>query len=413
MKRQGFTMVEMLVATALTLFLMVLISEAFVTALDTFSGLKSIGDMEEGLRTATSMLRSDLRGNDTVPVYHFEGMRKLSDRDIQTSPPQQGFFCIRQAFPPYIEGWDSAFSPTNNLPSYFANGGAPGWPVSGGNHTLHFTIRLTGNQTNSFLSATVPGGSPLLVPFATNSQPPDSMYQPLAGSLYNSSWAEVAYFLLPQGTGTGGMPLFGLYRSQFVICPITSNVTNTIPIAQFSQYQNMCCNINGANLAFYSPTDLASAPAYTPVGANNYQLTFQRAFDPTFNSGSTYFSQLTGNNGAPALLLNNVVSFNVRIFRNNNGTPQPQAPGTDHLDATGSTALANQFNTPGPYPRPSFDTCPDPDNGTGGIQRVLTGSGGVPVAITTSFPVSALEISIRVWDQKSQITRQITILQDM
>src|SRR5439155_10425507 len=44
-KRQGFTLVEMLVAMALTIFIMVIMSEAFVAGLETFRQLKAIGDM--------------------------------------------------------------------------------------------------------------------------------------------------------------------------------------------------------------------------------------------------------------------------------------------------------------------------------------------------------------------------------
>src|SRR5262245_54057590 len=48
-RRQGFTLVEMMVALALTVFIMVILSEAFVTGLETFRQLKAIGDMEESL----------------------------------------------------------------------------------------------------------------------------------------------------------------------------------------------------------------------------------------------------------------------------------------------------------------------------------------------------------------------------
>src|SRR6516162_8020749 len=98
MKRQGFTLVEMLVAMALTLFIMVILSQAFITGLDTFSKLKGIGDMEETLRVAINNLRSDLT------LDHFEGKRRLSDPAfLLAGPPQQGFFRVYQATQSWLE----------------------------------------------------------------------------------------------------------------------------------------------------------------------------------------------------------------------------------------------------------------------------------------------------------------------
>ena len=53
--RPGFTLVEMMVAMGLTIFLMVILSQCFVQGLETFSGLKTIGDMQEELRTAMTL----------------------------------------------------------------------------------------------------------------------------------------------------------------------------------------------------------------------------------------------------------------------------------------------------------------------------------------------------------------------
>src|SRR4051812_40305194 len=96
--RTGFTLVEMMVAMALTLFIMVILTQAFTLSLDTFSGMKGIGDMQMQLRVAEVILREDLRAD------HLEGKRRLSDRGvvpidmpgainpgIVLQPPQAGF----------------------------------------------------------------------------------------------------------------------------------------------------------------------------------------------------------------------------------------------------------------------------------------------------------------------------------
>src|SRR3954452_7096661 len=59
-RRQGFTLVELMVAMALIVLIMAIISQAFVEGLETFRQLKGIGDLQEQLRTATVPLREDL-----------------------------------------------------------------------------------------------------------------------------------------------------------------------------------------------------------------------------------------------------------------------------------------------------------------------------------------------------------------
>src|SRR5262249_41037863 len=55
-RRSGFTLVELLVAMALTLFIMVILSQAFIAGVQTFADLKAIGDMNNRLRVASSTL---------------------------------------------------------------------------------------------------------------------------------------------------------------------------------------------------------------------------------------------------------------------------------------------------------------------------------------------------------------------
>jgi hypothetical protein len=58
--RAGFTVIELLVALALIIFIMAILSVAFVEGLDTFRRLKGIGDMQEDLRGAATRLRDDV-----------------------------------------------------------------------------------------------------------------------------------------------------------------------------------------------------------------------------------------------------------------------------------------------------------------------------------------------------------------
>src|SRR5580765_3805274 len=92
-KRHAFTLVEMLVATALVMFIMLILSEAFVAGLEAFRTLKGIGDMEERLRAAALILRTDLQAD------HFESGVRLSDAAFwRQGNPRQGFLNITQGY---------------------------------------------------------------------------------------------------------------------------------------------------------------------------------------------------------------------------------------------------------------------------------------------------------------------------
>src|SRR5262249_39598952 len=100
-RRQGFTIVELLVAMALIVFIMVILTEAFTAGLESFRQLKAIGDMQEKMRAVFIILRRDLQSE------HFDEQRgnRLSDQDFtplpgqtvpRMDPPNNGYFRITQ-----------------------------------------------------------------------------------------------------------------------------------------------------------------------------------------------------------------------------------------------------------------------------------------------------------------------------
>ncbi len=137
-RRQGFTLVELLVAMALIIFIMAILSQAFVSATSTFRILKASGDMAEKLRATTQVMQRDLAAD------HFEGKKRLSNANFWLNgPPQQGYFQVWQAS-------IRAPSKARDLD------GVSSYPST--NHTLAFTIKTRGNQMGDFLSA----GGPLV-----------------------------------------------------------------------------------------------------------------------------------------------------------------------------------------------------------------------------------------------------------
>src|SRR5256885_344726 len=135
-RRGGFTTIELLVAMALIVLIMSILSQAFVEGLTTFRSLKGIGDMQENLRVAGVPLRNDLS------LRHFQNNMKLSSGfgtsitiiggvPVSVSQrPSEGFLRIQQGSPSTWEGNDS-----DGLPSYRAT-----------NHILHMTIHRIGSR---------------------------------------------------------------------------------------------------------------------------------------------------------------------------------------------------------------------------------------------------------------------------
>jgi prepilin-type N-terminal cleavage/methylation domain-containing protein len=74
--RRGFTLVELLNALALIVFIMSLLSQAFVQGLQRFSQLKGVGDLAEPLLTAGQALNAEI-GATGVQAWAFveEGLR--------------------------------------------------------------------------------------------------------------------------------------------------------------------------------------------------------------------------------------------------------------------------------------------------------------------------------------------------
>jgi prepilin-type N-terminal cleavage/methylation domain-containing protein len=375
--RAGFTLVEMLVAMTLTLFIMVIVTTAFTAGLETFNGMKGIGDLQQSLRMAGQRIQNDLK------AQHFEGNRHLGDPAF----PSQG--AVQYGFVRIVQG--SSLSSIPGAP-YFYEGidldaGNPATPLSqpsarAVDHILHFSNNVRGDRPQDFYSAVVPLGagvaagapvppaSPLdpdpnnLNQVATNffKQPFDAMYQ--KPGVYTSQWVEVAYFLVRSGstsdpndpTNNAGTPLYSLYRIERLVVPRNDNLLNLIPFTQLSTYAAFSCQPDNPNpqkaqwLVFNTPENLAAG-----------QRSFNLPTDPTASLGA-------------ALVVSNVVSFQVLVSYA--GEPFPV------IDPT-------VIQAPAPL---NFDTATQ---------------GATPTR------VSGVQVTLRLWDPVTGQSRQVTIFQEM
>src|SRR5262245_26079294 len=217
-RRGGFTLVEMMVSTALIIFIMYILASAFEKGLESFRMLKVAGDMQEKLRTAAVVLRTDL----TRP--HFNNLvgdpkPNLSQQnadDPNWFPPDQGYFRIdcgtaNGLFPDLKNNPEGVDPDDTSLPRTRGLEWNPNLIDPNMFPTLQFTVRLPGNRRDEFLSAFLGASiSPTDADLLNRASQPD--YTAGEGRYLNSTWGEVTYFVLPSTQTPSGTQLYALYR---------------------------------------------------------------------------------------------------------------------------------------------------------------------------------------------------------
>lgn len=477
-QRRGFTLIEMLVSMALVIFIMVILSEAFVTGLETFRQLKALGDMEERLRGVTTVLRNDLAAD------HFDGRRRLSDVDFWVQgPPRDGYVRIWSGSTRTLEGRDG-----DNLPSFRAV-----------NDVLQYTVRRRGNRREDFFKGSIlvhinpmlPGEDVLngQTSFFEVDQPAATRYQD--PGTYTSQWTENAVFLRPNGSTTqgfvgGAVPLHGLYRrAQLLVTDnrranwetpikVTDNRTGAQPLVAYlasnaATFSEISCkkrnpsynnNAYPDSLYFNNPSDLTIPqrrfgltqmplptnlpgfagnilPAGYPIrgaitrdAANGYEPdlrypVFGDTEGPQQNPPLPLLTQDGYLQGAD-LLIDDVISFEVSVLVA--GTTDFISLFDPYFNASLPARPSLRSNSTFYNPRVSsgadsgtnlgypavFDTWSRERNDLYDFSKWDPDASGVSdVSVPLKVRILALRIVIRVWDQKTQQTRQVTLIQDM
>jgi type II secretory pathway pseudopilin PulG len=388
-RRGGFTIVELLVAMALIMLIMAVMSEAFTAGLQAFRSLKGLGDMQERLRVASVQLRRDLT------LRHFEGDRKLSDFDPywydpnigngdQTTRaiggrPSQGFFRIQTPALPgnatylRLEGTDG-----DGIPSWVLDPNNANLPV------LHFTSKLVPERKDALrrdqIWTTPIGALAIPSPLPLYEGPPD--FRDPNGVLMNSPWAEIAWFLVPTGEVAGTTPLYSLYRrARLMIAPRVDQVYVGISPQLLGQYYGVSCEIDQSNnpatqLLFNNEYDVAESPyAGRQVKRSMSNQNFVSVPAPvgtTNNEPAT----LQGDD----LVVSDVISFEVKVLRR--GEADFKDLNDNFIDSSGNLI-------------PAY----------GGIYDTATSPVGW-------MGLSGIKITLRIWDFKTQQARQISIIQD-
>jgi prepilin-type N-terminal cleavage/methylation domain-containing protein len=419
-RRSGFTIVELLVSLALILFIMAILSQAFVTATGTFRNLKALGDMMTKLRATTQLLQRDLSAD------HFNGKQRLSSSmhaayglgwgDLWLNgPPEQGFFQIYHGSDPTVPGNPSVVEGTdlNGFNSYRCV-----------DHTLAFTIKVRGNQMSDFLTA---GAPPQLLTSSPSFGPIEARLQ--SGS-YSYQWAEVAWFLKQSinpatgqqdltaadpVSGAPGVPLYTLYRRQRLAVPDNSLVNPPkqpqIPVSQLGDCLELSCWPNGRNVYFNNPTDL-TVP----------ERRFGGGIPTKFTTLAQDVAVLKPANAAALagsdIQLTDVVSFEVRVMTSMSAYVYHNSdPFVTLFDPSVTYYYFWQANPIFDQNAMVFDTW------SGVVDGLSNYSQWNSYGLSTSMPlydgyaggpiILALRITIRIWDAKTNQTRQVTMMQAM
>jgi hypothetical protein len=344
--RHGFTITELLVAMALIMFIMAILSTAFVAGLTAFRDLKAVGDMDQKLRAVLVALQRDLSD-----AHFTDGSGNTDKTDTVASPPAApfgGFFLVYQGSPSTTlsEGNDA-----DGLPSFRAV-----------NHSLYFTVCRDWNFTKglmppkyarheNYLVANVAGSTPTTAPGPLSSTSPF-----MDGQNYLSLYGEVAYFLNgPVNQTPNGTNLYLLYRQQAVLA---------------------------------GPAGTAASP-YT--GNDSQAITNPGSFNGLSSSGTHFNTMVDVYTATNRYLSGGVAS----------GTAPTFTPRTDGSDVMLTNVISFSVR--------ALQT-------TGADFQDIPAAGGVNIydsSSTTGYKIQALEITIRVWDEKTQQARQVTLIQSM
>ncbi len=423
--RNAFTLVELMVAMALIILMLSIMSQAFVIATGVMQGLKEVADMQEKIRPAITLLQRDLGAN------HFEGSKKLSDPEFwDNGPPKEGYFMLWQD-----KAYDVAEGTINNVT--FSQSAALA------NHMLAFTVKLPGKSPNDFFDSSL--GASFGNIFFNGAGTPlgmtDSNIRRFESNanLIHSDWAEVAYFLGPHNAGatpvadgnTDGknnppsLPYFNLYRQQKLVLPSFNISGVTLPVATAAIKEEISCETSAGT--FNKPSDL-TVP---------WKRMGNRTLNHLGNRVGPLFSEFVNPSSKvnTDIIATNVISFDVKLLTDlrydyedlttilSQGSYSAYPPVSNYALANGNASIrvfdtwtTDQGNAANSIPKYDFGFW---NNITGKWQPSGNTAGNnslIPVwnvTNNTGLNIKAVQISLRIWDQKSNTAKMFVIVQKL
>lgn len=386
-RRGGFTLVELLVAAALTVLVMAILATAFQTGMQTLSQLKSVVGLSEHLRSVETVILRDL----SAP--HLENEQGVTVRVSEVGTRRQpapwggsGYFLVEHQIPTSAT---SVFSFTKEGDE----DGVDSHRVT--NQSLRFTIKRGGATVDDIFTANARLSSSndleALRALSRKDYAPDPDLPNPPNPTFAGEWAEVGYFLEQSAiqtqdeAGGSGFPLYTLRRRQRVLAPgdaaelLTGSET---PQTKADEYPEVSFNPNVSMRPPLPATQMPYAVVSTPASVASISNRMLFAFIPTTNAL-----------GGSDILLTNVVSMQVLV--------QAYAPSNPDYTPSNPDYVSNGFLPviPGAATPRRIDTADAKDmNYTTPREK--------PV-------LRAVQIKIRVYDTKNRVTRQVTFTQDL
>ena len=423
--RNAFTLVELMVAMALIILMLSIMSQAFVIATGVMQGLKEVADMQEKIRPAITLLQRDLGAN------HFEGSKKLSDLEFwDNGPPKEGYFMLWQDQPSDVaEGWIGIDKVNFSQSAAFAN------------HMLAFTVKLPGKSPNDFFESSLGLNFPNL--FYNSGTTPvgmkDANIRRFESDIkyIHSDWAEVAYFLGIQnapvtdrtdGKSAPSLPYFSLYRQHRIVLP-NFNIPITgvvLPAINAAIKEEISCETSTGT--FNKPSDL-TVP---------WKRMGNRGLNQLGNRTGPLFSEFVNPSSKvnTDIIATNVISFDVKLLTDlrydyedlttilSQGSYSAYPPVSNYAIANGNAAIrvfdtwtTDQGISSNPaVPKYDFGYW---NNITGKWQPSGNTAGNnslIPVwnaTNNTGLNIKAVQISLRIWDQKSNTAKMFVVVQKL
>lgn len=376
--RRAFTLVELMVTITIVLIMMSILATASSIAADAFRGAKVQGDFVAQERAALAVLRRDLQFPHFLEEDGKPNLgRRLSDQRLDKltvsgttltgyKPPKSGYF--------YAES-----TKVDNVWNFDELSDGDGFQSSrSGNHVLQFTIIVPGGAPEDTLIADVP--------FQTTSPP-------VVGRT-----AEVAYFLVANGTTPGGVNKYKLIRRQ--------------RLAAFNDDDKPAYSGLVAPIALTDASEVMTAyrdPPTSPPNRVSHLNDLTLAKHRLGGSLAPARGAITGNRIGEDVLLTNVTSFEVKFT----GT-------------TGTTGTPAGFTWPAPFTTNSdypYDNLPldgkfDTFHQAAGWDTVTAVASNLANATNTTralkkIRITGVSIRLRCWNPNSKSSRQTTIIVDL
>ena len=204
--RRGVTLVEMLVAAALSITGMWLLTWVYQQGVDSLRLGNATANLTSQEKMVTSQMTRDLKADHFLEEDNKPNRgRRLSDQTKSLvdgtvyTKPRSGYF------------WTCSSGPTGT--GYYSEGSdSYGFGSSrSSNHFMQFTVILSGGRSDQTFAAEVPAGGGS------------------ANQVFGTA-AEVSYYLKPSGTSANGtIPVFDLYRAQKLVARTADDAPSYAP----------------------------------------------------------------------------------------------------------------------------------------------------------------------------------------